>query len=144
MSNLLDRLTIDLGYPLLTGQDSLMAFAQPLENSVVFLAANPQHYPETLDVAIVLPEFMKIFQGRLRASVADMEFAKTLAAKYAISEWPVLLFLRHGEYLGHIARIQDWDIYLSKINSLLNSPSPAKAPGFGIPIVSAQMSASCY
>lgn len=144
MSNLLDRLTTDLGYPLLTGQDSLMAFAKPLKNSVVFLAANPQHYPETLDVAIVLPEFMKIFQGRLRASVADMEFAKTLAAKYGISEWPVLLFFRHGEYLGHIARMRDWDVYLSKINSLLNAPSPAKAPGFGIPIIGAQMSASCY
>jgi hydrogenase-1 operon protein HyaE len=142
--SLLERLTTDLGYPLLTDQASLDAFALPAANSVIFLPANPQHYPETLDVAIVLPEFLKIFSGRLTAGVADMTFAKELAAKYAITEWPALLFLRHGEYLGSIARMRDWDVYLSKINAFLSSSSPAKAPGIGIPVVGAPLAAGCH
>lgn len=143
MSNLLDRLTTDLGYPLLTDEAALEAFARPCENAVILLPANPQHYPETLDVAIVLPEFLKIFQGRLQAAVADMSFARELAGKYAITEWPALLFLRHGEYLGSIARMRDWDVYLSKINALISSSSPAKAPGIGIPVVGAPLAAGC-
>ncbi|MEZ5453966.1 MAG: hydrogenase-1 expression HyaE [Thiothrix sp.] len=144
MSQLLDRLTHDLGYPLLADQASLEAFANPQENTMVFLPANPQHYPETLDVAIVLPEFLKIFQGRLSAGVADMAFAKELAAKYAITEWPTLLFLRHGEYLGTIPRMRNWDVYLSKINAFLSSSSPAKAPGIGVPVVGAPLAAGCH
>ena len=126
--SLLDRLTTDLGYPLLTDPASLAAFATPQENTVIFLPANPLHYPETLDVAIVLPEFLKVFRGRLSAGVADMNFARELAAKYAITEWPALLFLRRGEYLGSIARMRDWDIYLTKINAFINMSAPAKAP----------------
>lgn len=141
--SLLARLTTELGYPLLTNQSSLDAFANPRENTVIFLPANPQHYPETLDVAIVLPEFLKIFSGRLSAGVADLEFAKALAAQYAVTEWPALLFLRHGEYLGVITRMRDWDAYLSRINALLSSASPAQAPGIGIPVVGAPL-ASCH
>lgn len=142
--NLIDRLTTDLGYPLLTDQASLEAFAAAQENSVVFLPANPQHYPETLDVAIVLPEFVNVFNGRLTAGVADMAFAKALAAKYSITEWPALLFLRHGDYLGVITRMRDWDVYLSKINAFLSSSVPAKAPGIGIPVVGAPLAAGCH
>lgn len=140
--NLIDRLTADLGYPLLTDQAGLEAFAGAQENSVVFLPANPQHYPETLDVTVVLPELLKVFSGRLSAGVADTTFAQILAAKYAITEWPVLLFLRYGEHLGVITRIRDWDVYLNKIHVFLSS-SPAQAPGIGIPVVGAPL-AACH
>lgn len=143
MSQLLDRLTTDLGYPLLVDQASLEAFANPQENVMVFLPANPQHYPETLDVAIVLPEFLKVFSGRMSAGVANTVFAKDLAAKYGITEWPALLFLHHGEYLGVITRMRDWDVYLSKINAFLSSSSPAKAPGIGVPVVGASLAVGC-
>lgn len=137
--NLLDRLTADFGYALLTDQASLDAFANPQENTVIFLPANPQHYPETLDVAVVLPELLRVFDKRLGAAVAEMVFAKTLAAQYGITEWPALLFLRHGEYLGVITRIRDWDVYLSKVNYFIASSTLAKAPGIGIPVVGAPM-----
>lgn len=133
--NLVDRLTHDLGYPLLADHAGLVAFAEHQANSVILLPANPLHYPETLDVAIVLPELMRIFRGRMQAAVAEANFARELAGKYSITEWPALLFLRHGTYLGSIARIRDWDVYLSKINALLSAPMPVKVPGIGIPVV---------
>jgi hydrogenase-1 operon protein HyaE len=134
--NLVERLTAELGYPLVTEQAALDAFATRHSNSVIFLPAEPQAYPETFDVAIVLPELVKAFQAQLQPAVADKAFARDLAAKYAITEWPALLFLRHGAYLGSIARMRDWDVYLNKINALLNA-EPSKAPGIGIPVVAA-------
>lgn len=133
--NLVDRLTNDWGYPLLLDQAALAVFAEPQENSVILLPANPLHYPETLDVAVVLPELVQFFSGRMQAAVADATFVRELAGKYSITEWPALLFLRHGAYLGSIARIQDWTVYLSKINALLDAAAPAKTPGIGIPVV---------
>jgi hydrogenase-1 operon protein HyaE len=103
---------------------------------VIFLPNNPQHYPETLDVAIVLPELVKVFQGQFKPAVADWDYAKVLAAEYAITEWPALLFLRYGEYLGCITRVRDWSVYLSKIKTLL-AATPSKKPGIGVAVVSA-------
>lgn len=134
--SLIERLSTDLAYPLLHNAEQLTAFAQPVENAVIFLPNNPQHYPETLDVAIVLPELVKVFQGQFKPAVADWDYAKVLAAEYAITEWPALLFLRHGEYLGCITRVRDWSVYLSKIKTLLAS-TPSKKPGIGVAVVSA-------
>jgi hydrogenase-1 operon protein HyaE len=134
--SLIERLSTDLAYPLLHNAEQLTAFAQPVENVVIFLPNNPQHYPETLDVAIVLPELVKVFQGQFKPAVADWDYAKVLAAEYAITEWPALLFLRYGEYLGCITRVRDWSVYLSKIKTLL-AATPSKKPGIGVAVVSA-------
>lgn len=132
--NLVERLTVELGYPLVADANALQTFAEHVHTSILFLPAEPQAYPETLDVAIVLPELVKAFQGNIQAAVVDKTFARELAGKYNITEWPALLFLRHGAYLGSIARMRDWDVYLNKINALLHA-EPSKAPGIGIPVV---------
>ena len=134
--NLVERLTLELGYPLLTDAAALQSFAENVHTSLIFLPAEPQTYPETLDVAIVLPELVKAFQGKVQAAVADKTFARELAGKYNINEWPALLLLRHGAYLGAITRMRDWDVYLNKIHALLNA-EPSKVSGIGIPVVSA-------
>ncbi len=134
--NLVERLTAELGYPLLTDPGNLEAFVTPLRNSVIFLPAEPQTYPETLDVAIVLPELVKTFQSQLQAAVADNDFARTIAKQYGITSWPALLFLRNGAYLGAISRMRDWDVYVQETQALLQA-EPSKAPGIGIPVVSA-------
>lgn len=135
--NLVERLTADWHYPLLTDEAALQHFTEHQRHSVIFLPAEPKHFPETLDVAIVLPELMKVFGEQLKPAVSDLAFAKTLAARYAITEWPSLLFMRHHAYLGHITRMRDWQVYLQKITALLHSPVPAKTPGIGIAVVSA-------
>lgn len=142
MTYLLERLTTELDYPLLTDDAGLKAFATGQQNAVVFLPASPQRYPETLDVAVVLPELVKAFGGRLTPALAETDYAAALAATYGVTAWPALLLLRHGEYLGVITRMRDWDVYLHKINELLAS-SPVKAPGIGIPVVDAAGAASC-
>lgn len=135
MSYLIERLTTELHYPLVTDDAELAAFTQTHENAVLLLPANPQRYPETLDVAVVLPELMQVFR-QMGAAVASEEFAQVLAQRYGVNEWPSLLFLRQGEYLGVILRMRDWDVYLNNVQDVLAS-TPVRAPGVGIPVVAA-------
>lgn len=134
--NVLERLTTELHYPLLCQEADLQNLTQANLHSVIFLPAEPKHFPETLDVAVVLPELLKVFNEALQPAVADLVFAKTLAARYAISEWPTLLFLRNSDYLGHISRMRDWQVYLQKITTFLHSPLPPKTLGIGVAVVS--------
>ncbi len=61
---------------------------------------------------------------------------KTLKRQYGFSEYPSLVFVRSGEYVGTITRIQDWGDYLDKISDLF-VVAPKRPPGFSIPVVTA-------
>jgi hydrogenase-1 operon protein HyaE len=56
--------------------------------------------------------------------------------RYGFREYPALVFVRSGDYIGAITRIQDWGDYLDQVSDLLVAP-PRRAPGFDIPIVTA-------
>ncbi|MGD8498403.1 MAG: hypothetical protein PVG82_05825, partial [Chromatiales bacterium] len=93
---------------------------------------------DATDVAVVLPELVRAFEGRLRPGVVTDVFGdgKKLMRHYGFREYPALVFVRGGEYIGTITRIQDWADYLDQISGLLVAP-PRRAPGFDIPVVSA-------
>ncbi len=61
---------------------------------------------------------------------------KTLKRHYGFREYPALVFVRSGDYVGTIVRIQDWGYYLDKISELF-AAAPRRPPGFSIPVVSA-------
>jgi len=132
-SPLLDRLTQELGYPLLD-IDGLDAFLGNNEYSVLFFTEDPKRYPETNDVAVVLPELVKAFDGRFTPAVIERGAEKTLQTRYGFKVWPALVFLRGNAYLGTITKIQDWSVYLERVGTLLNS-EPSRPPGVGIPVV---------
>ena len=46
------------------------------------------------------------------------------------------MFLRGRDYLGAISRIQDWHIYLERIDELLTA-EPTRPPSVGVPVVGA-------
>ncbi|MBD3618986.1 MAG: hydrogenase-1 expression HyaE [Chromatiales bacterium] len=134
-SPLIERLTTELGYPRVD-TESLNEFLDAHAHSVLFFAGDPAKYPEANDVAVVLPELVRHFAGRLApALVADEDEAR-LQALYGFESWPALVFLRGREYLGSICRIRDWSDYLQTIEALLQGP-PKRPPSVGIPVVSA-------
>ena len=59
---------------------------------------------------------------------------KELKRRYGFREYPSLVFLRDGKYVGTISRIQDWVVYLEQIAELLEAPT-RRPPGFAIPVV---------
>lgn len=138
---LVARLVAQCGYPLLDGEILLEAFCDAPGEAVIFCGGDPVQYPECLDVAVVLPELMRAFPGRLRAAVASRAQEPAMQALYGFTRWPSLVFLRDGAYVGAISGIQDWSVYLARIKDLLATPA-SRPPSIGIAVAPVHAAAS--
>lgn len=134
---LIDRLLDELQYAEVSLANHDAFIAEPGMN-VLFFPGDPGTVKDATDVAVVLPELVRAFDGQLRPGVVTDVFGdgKTLKRQYGFSEYPSLVFVRSGEYVGTITRIQDWGDYLDKISDLFIA-APKRPPGFSIPVVTA-------
>jgi len=139
-SPLINRLIDELGYPHLD-QNDFEEFIQATPFSVLFFTEQPKRFPESDDVAVILPELVKSFP-QLTPAVISSDFEKSLQGRYNFAVWPALVFLKDGRYLGAITKVQDWDIYCAEIGSIL-SLEPRRDPGIGIPVVVNPVSNTC-
>ena len=134
---LIDRLVNEHGYPevSLATHDE---FVSREGMNVLFFPGDTKTVRDATDVAVVLPELVAAFEGRLSPGVVTDVFGdgKALKRRYGFREYPALVFVRSGDYVGTIARIQDWGYYLEKISELFAAP-PRRPPGFSVPVVSA-------
>jgi len=132
---LIDRLIQDLGYKEIS-LDNHDRFTRCPGLNVLFFPGNPETVKDATDVAVVLPELINTFGDQLNPGVVTDTYGagKELKQKYGFPQYPALVFIRAGEYVGAITRIQDWSDYLTKINALLAAPT-RRAPGFSIPVV---------
>lgn len=121
------------GYPLLTGND-IDGFLSAHERVVLFFAGNPQQYPESADVAVILPELMKQFGEWFTAAVIASEDERELQTRFGVNYLPALVFLRRGEYLGAVSKVQDWGDYVQTFTRM-SQAEPTRAPSVGIPVV---------
>jgi hydrogenase-1 operon protein HyaE len=122
--------------------DGVDAFAAGPGDSVLLLTDTPQRCPEAWDLAVVLPEVVRAWAGRLRAGVADPQASAPIAARFGIARFPALLFQRDGHYVGSLEGMYDWAMLVPAVAALLAAP-PGRAPGIGIP-VRATPPASCH
>jgi len=134
---LIQRLLDELGYTEVSLDNHDEFCAQPGLN-VLFFPGDPTVAKDSTDVAVVLPELVAAFDGRLRPGVVTDTWGvgKTLKQNYGFSAYPSLVFVRSGDYVGTITRIADWSEYLEKIGGFFTAP-PRKPPGFKIPVVTA-------
>lgn len=132
---LVERLIKDLKFPEITLENHDTFINQP-DVSVLYFAGDPDRNRESTDVAVVLPELVRAFGGRLRPGVvADYPTVGVeLERRYGFRKWPALVFVRRGGYLGAISGIRNWADYLQTIPELL-SAEPRRPPGFKIPVV---------
>ena len=135
---LIDRLVEELGYPVVD-LDNHDAFVAAPGMNVVFFPGDPTTVRDATDVAVVLPELVTAFEGALRPGVVTDTFGdgKQLKMQYGFREYPSLVFVRGGEYVGTISRVQDWGDYLQRISDLF-AAAPSRPPGFSIPVVTAE------
>jgi len=123
---LLERLVRDCGVPEVDS-DSVDAFLAAPGNAVLFFSEDPKQYPESADVAVILPELVKAFGGCMRAAFVARASERELQKRYGFARWPALIFLRDGEYVGAITGIHDWDVFLNKVQGLLDAPTRREA-----------------
>ena len=131
-SPLIENMIEQYHYPVVD-EPSFESFIRSQPECVLFFTENPERFPESNDVAMILPELVKQFGGRFSAAVVAQTAQRQLQSRYGFNEWPCLVFLRKGEYLGAICRVQDWSTYLRLIDGIL-AAEPGRAPGFAIPV----------
>lgn len=139
-SPLINRLIDELDYPLLD-KSNFEQFVQQSPYSVLLLTEKPKRFPESDDVAVILPELIKQFP-QLSPAVISQDYEKTLQGRYNFNVWPALVFLKEGRYLSAITKVQDWDAYIDAIRNIL-ALEPKRDPGIGIPVVSNPVSSGC-
>lgn len=130
---LIQRLFDEHGYAEVTLATHDTFIGQP-GVTVLFFAGDPKSFRETTDVAVVLPEIVRVFQGRLTPGVVAADAERALQRQYGFMAWPALVFLRDGGYLGAITGIQNWDEYLEIISDLIVA-EVRRPPRFKIPVV---------
>ena len=132
---LIDRLMTELGYPEISLENHDAFIQQPGLN-VLFFPGDPDTVKDATDVAVVLPELVAAFENRLNPGIVADTFGAGMKLKrqYGFTHYPSLVFVRDGEYVGTITRIQDWGDYLAKISAMFTAPV-RRAPGFSVPVV---------
>jgi hydrogenase-1 operon protein HyaE len=121
------------GYPVVD-EAGLEPFLAAHEEVVLFFSEDPRQFPESDDLAMILPELVKAFRGRFQAALVDREAEQALQQRFGFTTWPSLVFLRKGHYLGVISRVRNWEEYLHLIREMLDS-EPTREPGIGVPLV---------
>lgn len=113
--------------------DTLEEFTDAHEHVVLFFTELMKPVPETADVAVILPELEKAFEGRFTVGVVAWEAQRDLQLRYRFTKYPSLVFLRNGDYLGAISGVLDWSDYLVEIERILvaevSEPPPFVLPG---------------
>jgi hydrogenase-1 operon protein HyaE len=116
------RLCRDFNLPEVDSTD-VDAFLAADGDAVLFFTEDPKKYPESSDVAAVLPELIGAFPGRFRSAVVAREAERALQKRFGFARWPALVFVRNGDTVGTITGIRDWSEFLEKIRVMLESPT---------------------
>jgi hydrogenase-1 operon protein HyaE len=134
---LIDRLVSDFGYTEVSMENHEEFVATPGMN-VLFLPGDPKTVKDATDVAVVLPELMEAFHGKLNVGVVTDTFGDGVNLKrlYGFTHFPSLVFVRDGAYVGTVSRIRDWQEYLTLVSELLVA-EPRRRPGIPVKVVSA-------
>jgi hydrogenase-1 operon protein HyaE len=107
--------------------DGVEAFLRGPGVAVLFFPGDVARHKDSTDVAVVLPELVAAFPGRLRpAVVTDPETDVALFDRYKFRKWPCLLFLADGEPLGAIEGMQDWGDYLREVARMIEGGAAAR------------------
>jgi len=120
------------GVALLDGK-TIDAFLAPSPgaptHTLLFFGGDPQQRSETHDVAIIFPQLIEAFAGRLRAAIVAPAAEKALEARFSVCVYPSLVVTYGRETLGVLPKVYDWSEYLSRIDALLQLQTPpAKEP----------------
>ncbi|MBL8324083.1 MAG: hydrogenase [Rubrivivax sp.] len=113
--------------------ETVEAFEAAAGDAVVFFGGDPVRFPEALDVAVVLPELIAAAGRPMRVGAVPRDCEDAVARRYAVQRWPSLVFLRDGGYLGTLAGMQDWEVYVGAVREVLaREPGRRPAPTIAI------------
>jgi hydrogenase-1 operon protein HyaE len=98
------------------------------EHTLLFFTGDPVQRTEAADVAVVLPQLLSAFAGRLRAAVIARSAEAALASRFRVVVLPSLVVTRAADPVGVLPRIRDWSEYLVRITACLAPDAPVLPP----------------
>ena len=122
---LVDRLTTDLRWPLLSDDAGLRAFVNAPGAHVLFVPGDAARNLETPDVAVILPELKAAFQQAFDCAVVADTLEKALREETGVFKTPSLILYREGRLLGGIPKVRDWSDYVARLSHYLAQPVTA-------------------
>jgi len=117
-SSLVEKMIEHHGYPMVT-TGNVDDFLHGNDYSVLFFSENPKNFPESNDVAVILPELMRAFGHRIAVGVVERDSERPLQAKYRFRGFPALVFLKQDGYLDVITKVRNWSEYTEEISRIL-------------------------
>jgi hydrogenase-1 operon protein HyaE len=125
--SLIEALGVIHGLPTVDG-DSVDVVLRPAAgeppHTLLFFAGDPDKRVEALDVAVVMPELLAAFRGRLRGAVVAPGAVETLRPRFHVIILPSLVVTRGVDVIGVLPRILDWADYTDRIAALLDPSAP--------------------
>lgn len=122
---LVDRLTVNLGWPLMKTEDEVFRFIARPGVHVLFVPGDWRRNLETADVAVILPELHDAFQGQFDCAVVGEAMEAGVKESSGVYKMPSIILYRDGACLGGIAKVRDWDDYVMRISRFLKRPVAA-------------------
>lgn len=119
---LIQQLITTNHYPLLTEND-VEDFIKQHHYSVLFFCNDAKLFPESLDVAVILPELIATFNNQIKPAIISRDDEMKIQRKYGFRTWPSLVFFKEGDYIGTISKVRNWDEYINEIQALMLSKS---------------------
>ena len=105
--------------------ETIDAFIEDQGACVLFFAGDTSKRPEADDVAVILPELQKEFDGAFRVGVIRREDGEDLRKRFGAQLLPTLCLLHDGRHVVNIPRIQSWAEYRARFTAFLASPTEA-------------------
>ena len=122
---LVDRLTDELGWPVVATEDEALHFIRGPGVHVLFVPGDWRRNLETADVAVILPELRAAFQNQFDCAVVGEAAETGIKEGSGVFKTPSLILYRDGLCLGGIAKVRDWDDYVLRISRFLKNPLAA-------------------
>jgi hydrogenase-1 operon protein HyaE len=111
---------------------SVDAFLAAHEHSLLFFPGDAERLVESNDVAVILPEILKVYGKRIAPALVAKSSERALQRRFRFNAFPSIVFMRRGGYLGVLSRVLDWSDYLAEIPVLLareaGDPPPFEFP----------------
>jgi hypothetical protein len=84
-------------------------------------------------MGVVLPEVLKELPEPCTSGIVPPEAGRVLRARYGFKQWPVLVILRDGRYLGMIEGMCDWPVFVAEARRI-PARSSSRPPTVGIEV----------
>jgi hypothetical protein len=94
-------------------------------HALLFFTGDLAQHPEGRDVAIVVRELLRQYDGRLRLGIVDRRDESALMAKAGVVVVPAVAFMAGGTTVDVVARMRDWGTYAQAAERMFAIGAPA-------------------